>query len=187
MPKAGLAAIVRWFFQDHEATRVPAGANYGVLLLEKMYYADQILAPKDDCPCRKRKVDKKELYLALSLIQRFICELDLWPAPRTLDGKRLARRDRKKGRGEVIEAPKAEERDAAPDLLAALRESVEHAQRGRNGRSSDDGRRSSRTNGSKLGDLTVGQLSRRASRLGIEGRSTMSKRQLVSAIEKAER
>ena len=161
MEQAGLAAIVRWFFRDHEQLAC-LRVHDGVLVLEKMYYADEIRSPKDARPGRKRKVDKKELDLALSLIDRFTGEFDPSRYEDTYR-KRLLAVIRKKGRGEVIEVPEAEERDAAPDLLAALRESVEHAQRGRNGRSSHDRRRSSRANGSKLGDLTVGQLSKRAS------------------------
>jgi DNA end-binding protein Ku len=178
MEQAGLAAVVRFFFREHEQLAC-VRVRDGVLLLEKMYYADEIRPPDDARPGRKRNVDKRELDLALSLIERFTGEFDPSKYEDTYR-KRLLGVIRRKGRGQTVEVPQVEERAAAPDLLAALRESIEHAKRGGNGRSSDG-------NGSDLDELTVSELSKRASKLGVEGRSKMSKRELVSAIEKAER
>ena len=187
MKEAELAAVVRFFFRDHEQLAC-LRVRDGVLLLEKMHYADEIRPTKDVRPPRKRKVDKKELDLALSLIDRFTGEFDPSQYEDTYR-KRLLAVIRRKGRGDVIEAPEAEEQDTAPDLLAALRESVERAGRGGNGRQRTRSRngRSSKRNGSDLHQLTVDQLAKRAGKLGVGGRSKMTKRQLVSAIEKAEK
>jgi DNA end-binding protein Ku len=176
MEKAGLVAVVRFYFRDREQLAC-LRVRDGMLLLEKMHYADEIRPTDDARPGRRRKVDKRELDLALSLIDRFTGEF----SPKRYEDtyrKRLLEVIGRKGRGEVIEAPEAEEKEAtAPDLLAALRESVERARRG--GRTVGNG------NGTALAELTVTELSKRAGKLGIEGRSKMSKRQLVSAIEKA--
>ena len=187
MEDAELAAVVRFFFRDHEQLAC-LRVRDGVLLLEKMHYADEIRPTKDVRPARKQKVDKKELDLALSLIDRFTGDFDPSQYQDTYR-KRLLAVIRKKGRGDVIEAPEAEEQETAPDLLAALRESVERAGRGGNGRGntrSSNGRSSSR-NGAKLDKLTVDQLAKRAGKLGIGGRSKMTKGELVSAIQKAEK
>jgi len=176
MEQAELSALVDFFFRDREqlaCLRVRAG----VLLLEKMYYADEIRPHEDVRPDRRGKLDKKELDMALSLIDRFTGDFD--PA-RYEDTYRERLLDvvRKKRRGEAIEAPEPEEADAPADLLTALRESVERAKRG--------GSRNGRKKGTSLDDLTVGELGERARKLGIEGRSKMSKRELVLAVEKAE-
>jgi len=63
--------------------------------------------------------------------------------------------------------------------MEALRASLEGATRSKGG-SNGQGRS---TNGG-LSDLTVEELNAQARKLGIEGRSKMSKGQLVSAIEK---
>jgi DNA end-binding protein Ku len=175
MEQAGLVAVVRFHFRDREQLAC-LRVREGVLLLEKMYYADEI-RPTDDVRGRKRKVDKRELDLALDLIDRFRGDFQPTRYEDTYR-ERLLEVIARKGRGEVVEAPAAEVREAPPDLLAALRESVERARRG--GRAVGNG------DGSGLDELTVEELSKRASKLGIEGRSKMSKRQLVSAIENVE-
>jgi DNA end-binding protein Ku len=181
MEQAGLAALVDFFFRDREQLAC-LRVRDGVLLLEKMYYADEIRPHEDVRPDRRGKLDKRELDLARSLIERFTGEFDPGRYEDTYR-ERLLDVVRRKRRGETIEAPAAEEEEAPPDLLAALRESVERAKRGggrRNGRHNGRGKKTS------LQDLTVGELSERARKLGIEGRSKMSKRELVSAVERAE-
>jgi DNA end-binding protein Ku len=185
MERAGLVAVVRFHFRDRDQLAC-LRIRDGVLLLEKMYYEDEIRPPDDVAPGRKRKVDEEELDLALTLIERFTRDFDPSKYEDTYH-KRLLAVIKQKKRGKTIEAPEVEERSEAPDLLAALRESVERA-RGGNGarRSSGDGRRAS-GNGAGLEALTLAELGKRAAKLGIEGRSKMSKRELVSAIEKAKR
>jgi DNA end-binding protein Ku len=183
MEQAELAALVDFFFRDREQLAC-LRVKDGVLLLEKMYYADEIRSHEDVRPDRRGKLDKKELDMALSLIDRFTGDFDPTRYEDTYR-ERLLDVVRKKRRGQAIEAPEREEEEAPADILTALRESVERAKRGggRNGRGSNG-----RTKGSSsLDDLTVGELGERARKLGIEGRSKMSKRELVSAVEKAER
>jgi DNA end-binding protein Ku len=162
MERAELAAVVRFFFRDREQLAC-LRVRDGVLLIEKMYYADEIRPADDFRPARRRKLDKKELDLALSLIERFSGKFDP-DAYEDTYRDRLLEVVRKKRKGEAIEAPEVEEHEEAPDLLAALRESVERAKRG-------GGSRRAGGNGSELEELTVQQLSKRAGKLGVEGRS----------------
>jgi DNA end-binding protein Ku len=178
MEQAELSALVDFFFRHREQLAC-LRVKDGVLLLEKMYYADEIRPHEDVRPDRRGKLDKQELEMALSLIERFTRDFD----PKRYEDtyrKRLLDVVRRKRRGEAIEAPAVEEEEAPPDLLAALRESVERAKQG-------SGRGNGGKKASSLDDLTVGELGERARKLGIEGRSKMSKRELVAAVEKAER
>ena len=67
------------------------------------------------------------------------------------------------------------EEEAPTDLLTALRESVERSRGG--------GKRAGR-NGN-LGDLSKQELDKRAKAAGIEGRSKMTKAELVRALRSA--
>jgi DNA end-binding protein Ku len=178
MEQAELSALVDFFFRDREQLAC-LRVKDGILLLEKMYYADEIRPHEDVRPDRRGKLDKQELEMALSLIERFTGDFDPSRYEDTYR-KRLLDVVRRKRRGEAIEAPAAEEEEAPPDLLAALRESVERAKTG-------SGRGNGRRKASSLEGLTVGELGERARKLEIEGRSKMSKRQLLAAVAKAER
>ena len=180
MEQSDLAGVVRYVFHDRERLGC-LRARDGVLLIERMYFADEIRSHADVRPKRRSKVDPQELELALALVDRIKSDFD----PERYEDRyreRLLKVIRRKRRGATIEVPKAEERDEPPDLLAALRESVSRAQEGNGagGRNGKHGRR-------ELGALNVKELTAQARKLAIEGRSTMTKRQLVSAIEKAER
>jgi DNA end-binding protein Ku len=190
MERSELAGIVRYVFHDRErlgCLRVRDGA----LVVERMYFADEIRPHDEIRPKRRRKVDDQELELALSLIERITSDFD----PGKYEDRyrrRLLQVIREKRKGKTVEAPAAEERAEPPDLLAALRESVERAQRGNdtNGGRSSGGNGSRRGNGKStndLGELSVKELNKRARTLDIGGRSSMTKRELVSAIRKAER
>jgi DNA end-binding protein Ku len=186
MDEAGLAAVVNFFFRDREQLAC-LRVRDGVLLLEKMYYGDEVRPHDEVRPDRRGKLDRKELELALALIERFKGDFD----PRRYRDtyrERLLEVVRRKGQGEAIEAPAPEEEEAPTDLLAALRASVEQAKGGRAGTSGRNGRRNGgrRKGSTELDELTVDELGRRARELGIEGRSKMSKRELVSAVERAE-
>jgi DNA end-binding protein Ku len=182
MERAELSALVDFFFRDREQLAC-LRVRDGVLLLEKMYYADEIRPHEDVRPDRRGKVDKKELDMALSLIDRFTGDFEPTRYEDTYR-KRLLDVVRKKRRGEAIEAPVTEEEEEAPpDLLAALRESVNRAKRGGGRTGGGNGRKQAPS----LDDLTVAELGERARKLGVEGRSKMSKRELVAAVEKAER
>ena len=148
MEEAELAGIVTFFFRDREQLAC-LRVRDGILLLEKLYYADEIRPDDDARPERRTKADKKQLEMALMLIESFKGDLDLSQYADTYH-ERLLDVIARKRKGEAIEAPKEETREEPPDLLAALRESVEQAKqrtgatRKKSSRSSSGGRRTSR-------------------------------------------
>jgi DNA end-binding protein Ku len=181
MEQSELAGLVRYVFHDRERLGC-LRVRDRVLVLERMYFADEVRPHDEIRPKRKGKVADQELELALSLIERITSDFD----PSRYEDRyreRLLKVIRQKRKGKTIEAPKEEKRTEPPDLLAALRESVERAQSG-NGSSRGNG---SKTGNGDLGELSVKQLTERARKLEIGGRSSMTKRQLITAIEKAER
>ena len=180
MERAQLSALVDFFFRDREQLAC-LRVRDGVLLLEKMYYADEIRPHEDVRPDWRGKLDEKELDLASSLIDRFTGDFDPTRYEDTYR-ERLLEVVRRKRRGEAIEAPVPDEEEAPPDLLEALRESVERATQGSGRNQQRNGRK---RGGASLDDLTVAELGERARKLGIEGRSKMSKRELVAAVQKA--
>jgi DNA end-binding protein Ku len=153
MDESGLTAIARYVFHDRQqlgALRV----RDGVILLENMYFADEIRPAKDIAP-EGQRVDKKELKMAETLIDRFTSKFD-HEKYRDEYQDRLRKIVQRKRKGEEIHAaaPEEPEEAAAPDLLEALRASVESAKskskspsRARNGRSrrKPSGRRQSRS------------------------------------------
>jgi DNA end-binding protein Ku len=153
MDESGLTAIARYVFHDRQqlgALRV----RDGVILLENMYFADEIRPAKDIAP-KGQRVDKKELEMAETLIDRFTSKFD-HEKYRDEYQDRLRKIVQRKRKGEEIHAaaPEEPEEAAAPDLLEALRASVESAKskskspsRARNGRSrrKPSGRRQSRS------------------------------------------
>ena len=81
---------------------------------------------------------------------------------------------RAKRKGQDVHAAADVEEEAPTDLMTALRESIERSRGGRR----------TRGNGG-LGELSKQQLEDRARAAGIEGRSKMTKAELVRALERA--
>ena len=128
MERSELAGVVRYVFHDRERLGC-LRVRDGVLLLERMYFADEVRPHDEIRPKRKGKVVDQELELALTLIEQITSDFD----PGQYEDRyreRLLKVIRQKRKGAKIEAPQEEKRTEAPDLLAALRESVENAQRG---------------------------------------------------------
>ena len=178
MERSGLVAIAKYVMRDRQnlgALRV----RDGVIALERMYFGDEI-RPASELAPEAVKVDKRELEMAEQLIESFTGEFD---PSRYEDTYRdaLCEIIRAKRKGEEVHVPeRAEEEEPAPDLLSALRASVEAAQGGR-GR----GRRRSPSNGGDLAKLTKDELYERAKELDVKGRADMSKDELVEALEAA--
>lgn len=111
--------------------------------------------------------------MARSLIQRFAGE---WQPEKYTDTYRdeLLKIIRAMAKGkEIRHVREPEEEEAPPDLMEALRRSLEQVERGRprrNGRSKE---------------LSKAELEERARELGIPGRSTMSKEELAEAVAAA--
>ena len=168
MEDSGLAGIATYVMRDKQhlgCLRV----REGVIVLERMFFADEIRDSGEIAP-KRAAVGKRELAMAAELIDRFRGSFE---PERYKDTYREALlkivRDKRKGKEIHVEARSDESPEL--DLLDALRQSVEaHGRRrGANG---------------KLDSLGKAELEARARKAGIEGRSKMSKRELIEALEK---
>jgi DNA end-binding protein Ku len=133
MEDAGLAAIAKYTMRDRQhlgALRV----RDGVIALEKMYFADEV-RPTDEIAPRDVKVDRRELEMAAELIDRFSGR---WEPEKYEDTYRdaLCNIIESKREGKEVHVEAAPEPEAPPDLMAALRASIEAA----HGRQGGDGR-----------------------------------------------
>jgi DNA end-binding protein Ku len=173
MEDSELAGIAKFVMRDKQhlgALRI----RDGVITLEQLYFADEI-RPLDEIKESRARVSQQELQMAERLIESFTTE---WKPEKYKDTYRdgLYAIIRAKRTGEDVHvAPELEEEEPA-DLLTALRESIERSRGG-------GGRRRSR-NGD-LGALSKQELEERARAAGIEGRSKMTKAELVRALERA--
>jgi DNA end-binding protein Ku len=179
MEDSELAGIAKFVMRDRQylgALRVREGA----IVLEQLHFADEVRPAKELRPKRQR-VDKRELEMARQLIDSFAGD---WRPDKYDDTYRDALRAvieaKRKGK-EVHVAAEAEE-ERPTDLLAALRASVEASKRGerRPARGSSNG-----ASGEELEELPKSELEKRARDAEIEGRSKMSKEELVEALRAA--
>jgi DNA end-binding protein Ku len=163
MDEAGLAAVGTFVMRDREylgCLRI----RDRVIALERMYFADEIRPPDDLRPSGAR-VNKQELEMAASLIDRFRGEFDPSHYKDTYT-ERLLDVIRRKRKGEEVHAAPEVEPAEAPDLMEALRASLEAHAKGAPKRkaparrkSSSSGRRS--TSSSRRRSTTSGSRSRR--------------------------
>jgi DNA end-binding protein Ku len=177
MEESGLAAIGRFVMRNRQylgCLRVRGG----VLTLEQMHFADEVDEPESIVPDRLPSVAKRELEMALSLIDGFSGP---WQPDKYHDTYTDALREMIKAKvkgHEVHEAPVLEE-EAPPDLMEALRLSLER--HGRNG----SRRRSRKPARAAADEPTKRELEEQAKELDIPGRSKMSKEELAEAIDAA--
>ena len=133
MEESGLSAIARYVFHEKQQLGT-LRIRDGVITLENMLFADEIRPSKGIAPKRIR-VDKQELEMARTLIDRFTSDFDHSKYEDEYQ-KRLRAIVKRKQRGEEVHAAAPEEEEeAAPDLMEALRASVESAKTRGNGRS----------------------------------------------------
>jgi DNA end-binding protein Ku len=183
MEDSGLAAIAKYVFHDRQylgCLRV----RDRVITLVRMHFADEINPSQDLAPDGRTKPDKRELQMAAQLIDNFAGE---FKPDRYHDTYRDALSEiikaKRKGKEVHVDAG-AEEPEEAPDILTALRESLESAQGGRK-------RHTARRNGggARKGDglsrLSREELYERAKKADVPGRSDMSKKELIEALESA--
>jgi len=122
MEDVGLVAVGTFVMRDREylgCLRI----RDGVITLERMYFADEIRPTKELRPERAR-VRKEELEMAASLIDRFKGSFDPSRYSDTYTDKLLDVIKRKR-RGEEIHVAAEPEPEETPDLMAALRASLE--------------------------------------------------------------
>lgn len=181
MERSALVGVMRYVFHDRDhlgALRV----RDGVLVLASMHFADEIRPSKEIRPRQSVKPDKPELEMAMDLVSRFEGPFEYESFEDRYRERLLEVIERKRKGGATAPVEREEEPREEPDLLSALRESLERVGRERS-RASGNGRNGSQ----RLEGRTVQELSERARELDIEGRSKMSKNELVRAIRNAER
>ena len=106
-----------------------------VLLLETMYYADEVRRPEsldDDLASRKVEARPAELKMAKSLVEGLSADFDPGKYDDTYR-KELLELIRSKAEGTPLPEPQREEAEVV-DLMQALRESVERTKRARSSR-----------------------------------------------------
>jgi DNA end-binding protein Ku len=184
MEDSDLAAIAKFVMRDRQylgALRI----REGVITLEQLHFADEIRRV-DDVKAARAPVSKQELEAARQLIESWTTE---WRPEKYKDTYRDALMEvieaRRKGR-ELHAAAEVEEEEA-PDLMTALRASIERSRGGRTGarRAASSRKGDSSQQSEDLQSLPKSELDARARKAGIEGRSRMTKAQLARALERA--
>ncbi|MGN6663829.1 MAG: Ku protein [Solirubrobacterales bacterium] len=148
MESSGKAAIARFVFRNKEHLAA-IRASDGVLTLTTMRFHDEVVPPEeldDALPDKKPKVAKREREMAEQLIDSLSTDFE---ADRYRDEYReqLLSLIERKAEGKEIVAPEAEapKETKAPDLMAALEESIAAAK-------ADGGKKSAeRKSGAKKG------------------------------------
>jgi DNA end-binding protein Ku len=176
MVDSGLAAIAKYVMRDKQhlgCLRI----REGVIALEKMYFADEI-RPIDEIKVKNVSVGKRELEMASELIDRFAGSFE---PEKYEDTYRQALLEiiKAKRKGKEIHVEPRREQEEVPDLMAALRASLEARQGGARG-----ARQRGRSDGD-LDELTKDELEKRAKRAGVSGYSKMTKDELVEALKAA--
>jgi DNA end-binding protein Ku len=127
MEASGKAAIARFVFRNKEHLAAIRASN-GVLTLTTMRFADEVVPPSDlddVLPQKKAKAAKREQEMAEQLIDSLSTEFDPSGYRDEYREQLLALIERK-AEGKEIVTPEAEAPEAtkAPDLMAALEESI---------------------------------------------------------------
>jgi len=175
MEDSGLAAIAKYVMRDKQnlgCLRV----REGLITLEKMYFADEI-RPIDELKPKKARLSKDELRMAAQLIDSFGGAFEPHKYKDTYRDALCEIIERKR-KGEEVHVEPVEEREEAPDLMAALRASIDAA----GGRSGSKG---GRRGGKQLSALSKQELYAAAKKADISGRAEMSKDELIEALEAA--
>ena len=162
MGKTDRAALGRFVMRTKEYL-VLVRARQGALSLVTLLWHDEVRPSKDIAPGGKAKKEAVERTVAL------IEELSVdWEPERYEDRyrERLLEVIEAKRKGGTVKAPEPEREPAAtPDLMAALEESL------------------AKMKGERLEDLSKKELQDKAADAGVEGRSKMSKEELVEALD----
>jgi DNA end-binding protein Ku len=163
-------------------------ADDGVLALDTMFFADEVLDPSEQLPDvpDMRKAQGKDLDMAVTLVDSMSGE---WNPEDYRDTytERVEQlvKDKRAGREVVAEPEPAQPTDVA-DLADVLRQSVERAKGSR--RQQRAGKGSSGAQEQRTTDLSAvnkSELSELARELGVQGRSKMSRSELEKAVKKA--
>jgi DNA end-binding protein Ku len=172
MESSGRVALGRFVMRTKEYL-VLVRPRDGLLSLTTMLFHDEV-RPTDEIAPGGRKPAKGKVEQAVAVIGSLSTE---WEPERYTDcyRVRLERVVEQKRKGERVKAPtEPKEPTPAPDLMAALQETLERMGGGRKGQR-DGGR-------SNLEQLSREELYERAQEQDVPGRSKMSKDELVEAL-----
>jgi DNA end-binding protein Ku len=171
MERSGLAAIAKYVMRDRQSLGC-LRVRDGVITLERMYFADEVRPTRDVEPGETPEVDQRELEMAMELVERL--KDDFEPESyRDTYRDTLCEIIKQKREGGTVKALEPERPEAPPDLMAALRASIERS----------DGRNGAGANGrAELERLSKDELYARAKEEDVPGRSDMSKEELVEAL-----
>jgi DNA end-binding protein Ku len=138
MEESGKVAVARFVFRNKEHLAA-LRANDGVLTLTTMRFADEVVPPselEDVLPEGKAKVAAREVEMAEQLIDSLTTEFDPGAYRDEYREQLLALIERKAEGKDVLTAPETEEPQptSAPDLMAALEESIAAVKGGDKGR-----------------------------------------------------
>jgi len=137
MQESGKVAIARFVFRnkEHLAAIRP---NDGVLTLTTMRFADEVVPPaelEDVLPAKAPKVAKREMEMAEQLIESLTREFDPAAYRDEYREQLLATIERKAAGEEIVAAPAEEPAPTkAPDLMAALEQSIAAVKEKRGGK-----------------------------------------------------
>ncbi len=171
MEDSGLAGIGKFVMRNRQYLGCLHIRN-GILTLEQLYFADEVDPPEKILPTKSPSVAKRELEMASRLIESFSGD---WKPERYEDTYHDALMEivKEKRKGHEVHRVQEPEEEGPPDLLDALRMSLEQS------KGSRPRRNGSRRDGKAA---TKEELQEQARKLGIEGRSKMSKAQLAKAV-----
>jgi DNA end-binding protein Ku len=178
MEDSGLAAVGKFVMRDRQHLGV-LRVREGVITLEQLHFADEI-RPIDELKEARTRVDKRELEMAKRLIDSFTSD---WKPERYHDTTRdaLMAVIEQKRKGEEVHVAAGAGEEEVPDLMTALRRSIEQARGDGGGRQTSRSRRSD----GDLSKLSKSELEERAREANVPGRSKMSKDELVEALRHA--
>jgi len=125
MDESGLAAVAKFVMRDQQHLGV-LRVREGVITLEQLHFADEI-RPIDELKPSKARVDKGELDMALRLIDSFTGHWQPEQYEDTYRDELMAVIEAKRKGRQVHAAAEVEEGEDLPDLMTALRESIEHS------------------------------------------------------------
>ena len=184
--RVAIARFVMRATQHLAAIRVAAdgaGDAGDILVLETMHFGDEVRSPADIREMRVLadgvELSDRERAAATSLVESLTSE---WDPTRYEDTyrERVLELVARKAEGERIVTEKPEEPTASvTDLMAVLEASVNEA---RQKRSDGGGGRRSTPGGRDLSQLSKDELYEEAKRRDIDGRSNMTKDQLIAAL-----
>ena len=123
MLQSELAAVTTYVFHQHERLGC-LRVRDDMLVLERMYFADEIRPTEGVAPKRAPKIEKSELDLAADLIDRLTGDFDHSKYHDTYRA-RLKKIIDAKRKGKGLHAPARTEPEAPVDLMAALQASLD--------------------------------------------------------------